>query len=570
MKNKEVASIFDRIADALEFKGEQFFRVLAYRKAARIIEELTEDIEDLNNNNKLQDIPGVGEGIAKKINEYLRTGRMKKLTEAMQGISKDLLDLLNIQNLGPKTLRLAYEKLGVRNIKDLKKVIDNGKLAEQFRMGEKKVDNIKKGIQLYEQARARIPIDVAYEISQYVINYMKKSKLINQIDASGSLRRMKETIGDIDILISGKKSQKIIAYFIKIPGVIQVLASGETKASIILGSGEHSRQVDVRVVDAKSYGAALQYFTGSKEHNVKIRSLAKEKGLKLSEYGVFKNNKYIAGKTEQDVYTAIGLPWFEPELREDRGEIESALANKLPKIIGYDDIKGDLQMHTTYSDANNTIEEMARAAIKLGYQYIAITDHSKTASYANGLTEDRLKKEWDEIEKIQKKLKGIKIFKSTEVDILSNGKLDFVDKILAQADIVVASIHQGFKHNVTERICDAIENPNVDIIAHPTGRLISRREGYDIDLEKVLEHARKYQKIMEINAYPNRLDLNDIWSKKAKEMGIKIVISTDSHSKEDLNWMRFGIGVARRAWLEKTDVVNTLSLEKFKKLFSIK
>jgi len=399
---------------------------------------------------------------------------------------------------------------------------------------------------------------------------MKKSKLINQIDASGSLRRMKETIGDIDILISGKKSQKIIAYFIKIPGVIQVLASGETKASIILGSGEHSRQVDVRVVDAKSYGAALQYFTGSKEHNVKIRSLAKEKGLKLSEYGVFKNNKYIAGKTEQDVYTAIGLPWFEPELREDRGEIESALANKLPKIIGYDDIKGDLQMHTTYSDANNTIEEMARAAIKLGYQYIAITDHSKTASYANGLTEDRLKKEWDEIEKIQKKLKGIKIFKSTEVDILSNGKLDFVDKILAQADIVVASIHQGFKHNVTERICDAIENPNVDIIAHPTGRLISRREGYDIDLEKVLEHARKYQKIMEINAYPNRLDLNDIWSKKAKEMGIKIVISTDSHSKEDLNWMRFGIGVARRAWLEKTDVVNTLSLEKFKKLFSIK
>lgn len=531
---------------------------------------MTEDIEDLNNENKLRDIPGIGEGIAKKINEYLRTGRMKKLTEAMQGISKYLLDLLNIQNLGPKTLKLAYDKLSVKNIKDLKKVIENGQLAEQFRMGEKKVENIKKGIQLYEQAQARIPIDVAFEISEHVIGYMKKAPGIKQINASGSLRRMKETIGDIDILISGKNSQKIVDYFIKIPGVIQVLASGETKASIILGSGEHSRQVDIRVVEENSYGAALQYFTGSKDHNVKIRSLAKEKGLKLSEYGVYRNKKQIAGKTEQEVYKALGLPCFPPELREDRGEIEAALANKLPKIIEYDDINGDLQMHTTYSDANNTIEEMAKAAVKLGYQYIAITDHSKTASYANGLSEDRLKKQWDEIDKIQKKFKNIKIFKSTEVDILSSGKLDFSDKILSQADIVVASIHQGFKHNVTERVCYAIENPNVDIIAHPTGRLISRREGYDINLEKVLEHARKYQKVMEINAYPNRLDLNDIWSIRAKDMGIKIVISTDGHSKEDLNWMRFGIGVARRAWLEKSDVVNTLDLEKFKKLFSIK
>jgi len=570
MKNREIAEIFDRIADALEFKGEQFFRVLAYRKAARTIEELTDAIEELNKKDKLREIPGIGEGIAKKISEYLKTGKMKKLSEAMAGISKDLLDLLNIQNLGPKTLKLAHDKLNVKNIKDLKKVVENGSLAQQFRMGEKKVDNIRKGIELYERSKERLPINFALEIAETVVQYLKKSKYVKNIAPSGSLRRMKETIGDIDILVSGKNGKKIVDYFIKMPNVIQVLASGETKGSVILKTETSAVQVDIRIVEEKSFGAALQYFTGSKEHNVKIRSLAKEKGLKVSEYGVYKNSKPIAGKTEEQVYKVLGLAWFPPEIREDRGEVEAALANKLPKLVGYRDIKGDLQMHTTYSDASNTIEEMAKAAMKLGYQYIAITDHSKAANYANGLSEERLKRQWDEINKVQAKLKGIKILKSTEVDILSSGKLDFSDKILSQADLVVASIHQGFKQHVTERFCAAIENPNVDIIAHPTGRLINKREGYDVDLEKVMDHARKYQKIMEINAYPNRLDLNDIWSKRAKDMGIKIAISTDAHGVEDLNWMRFGIGVARRAWLEKKDVINTLKLEQFKKFFSIK
>lgn len=570
MKNKEIAQIFDRIADALEFKGEQFFRVLAYRKAARIIEEMTEDVELLNKENKLREVPGIGEGIAKKINEYLTTGKIKKLTEALSGISKDLLDLLNIQNLGPKTLKLAYDKLNVKNLKDLKKVIHNGTLTKLYRMGEKKVENIKKGIMLYEQSIARIPINLALVITEIVVKYLRNAPGISRITPSGSLRRMKETIGDIDVLVSGKDGQKIVDYFIKMPGVIQVLASGNTKGSVILKTNTEPMQVDIRIVEDKSYGAALQYFTGSKEHNVKIRGLAKEKGLKLSEYGVYKGKKQIAGKTETDVYKALGLPLIPPELREDRGEVEAALVNKLPELIELPDIKGDLHIHTNYSDAANTIEEMVKTAITLGYEYIAICDHSKTASYAGGLTIDKLKRQWNEIDAIQKKYKHIKILKGTEVDILDSGRLDFSDNILNELDIVVASIHQGFKHFVTQRICDALENPNVDIIAHPTGRLISRREGYEVDLEKVLDCARKHQKILEINAYPDRLDINDIWAKKAKDMGIKIAINTDAHDINDLLWMRYGIGVARRGWLEKQNVINSLSLHKLKNLFNIK
>jgi DNA polymerase (family 10) len=563
-KNKELAQIFYRIADALEFKGEAVFRVLAYRKAARIIEELTEDIEELNEKNKLRDIPGIGEGIARKIDEYLKTGRMKKYEEAMRGIPEELLELLNIQNLGPKTLALAHKELGVKNLSDLKKVIENGSLAKLFRMGEKKVENIKKGIALYEQAQKRIPIDVATKIAELVVNYLKNAPGVKQLSPSGSLRRMKETIGDIDILVAGKDGSKIVEYFTKMPQVYQVLASGDTKGSVIIRTETETLQADIRIVDEESYGSALQYFTGSKDHNVALRSLAKEKGLKLSEYGVYRGSKKIAGRTEDEVYRVLGLKWIPPELRENRGEIEAALQDKLPQLIEYDEIKGDFQVHTINSDGSATIEEMVKEAVKRDYEYIAITDHSKSATYANGLTVDRLLKEWEEIDRLQKKYPTIKILKSTEVDILSNGKLDFPDQILKQADIVVAAVHQGFKHHVTERLCQAIEHPYVNIIAHPQGRLINKREGYEVDLEKVLEHARKYNKILEINAYPNRLDLNDLWAKRAKDLGIKIAINTDAHNPEDLSWMRFGIGIARRAWLEKNDVINTLNWRELK------
>ncbi|MEO0098746.1 MAG: DNA polymerase/3'-5' exonuclease PolX [candidate division WOR-3 bacterium] len=556
MRNKELAEIFSRIADALEFKGEMAFKVIAYRKAARVLEDLTEDIEKIAQEGKLETLPGIGEGIAKKIEEYLKTGKMKKYEEAVKGIPEGLLELLNIQNLGPKTLALAHRELGVKNLADLKRVIEDGSLKDLFGMGEKKVENIKKGIELYEQGKSRMGIDAALAIAEEVCAYLKKNPLVKSVSPSGSLRRMKETIGDIDILVTGRDGAKIIDYFTKFPKATRVLAAGETKGSIMVGWGKEAKQVDIRVVPEKTYGAALQYFTGSKAHNIKLRLLAKEKGLKISEYGVFKGEKFIAGRTEEEVYSALGLPFIPPELREDRGEIEAALANRLPKLISYHSIKGDLQVHTTYSDGNASLEEVVKMAEKIGYEYIAITDHSQSVRYAHGLDEKRLRKQIEEIMKLREKSK-VKIFTGIEVDILPDGSLDFPDSVLKELEVVVAAVHQGFKKNVTERIISAIENPYVAIIAHPSGRLISRREGYDVDLEKVLEWAKKYNKVLELNAYPDRLDLDDLHLRKAKDMGIKICINTDAHGSMDMYWMRFGIGIARRGWLEEEDVINT-------------
>uniref|UniRef100_A0A7C6A978 DNA-directed DNA polymerase n=1 Tax=candidate division WOR-3 bacterium TaxID=2052148 RepID=A0A7C6A978_UNCW3 len=565
MKNQELAFIFNRIADALEYKGELSFRIIAYRKAARALEELTEDIATIAAKGALREIPGIGEGIAKKIEEYLKTGKMKKYEEALAGIEPELLELLNIQNLGPKTLSLANKELGVKNLSDLKRVIEDGSLAKLFRMGEKKVENIKKGIEIYEETFARIPIDEALKIAEEVVAYLKKSKAVVSVEPSGSLRRMKETIGDIDLLVTGQDGAKIVNYFTKYPKVSRVLSAGDTKGSVIIGTGSEARQVDIRIVPVKSFGAALQYFTGSKAHNIKLRTLAKDKGLKVSEYGVFRGNRFIAGRTEEEVYKVLGLAWVPPELREDRGEIEAAMKNKLPDLIKLSDIKGDLQVHSNYSDGTQTIEEMAKKAQALGYEYIAITDHSQSVHYAHGLSIDRLKKQWDEIERVNNKFPKFKIIKGIEVDILTNGKLDYPDKILAQCELVIAAIHQGFKKNVTERIISALQNPYVHILAHPSGRLISKREGYDVDLEKVLEWALKYNKVLEINAYPDRLDLNDLYARKAKEMGIRLAINTDAHGLLDMEWMRYGVGQARRGWLEKKDVINTLS---YKELFS--
>ncbi len=566
MKNKELAAMFAKIADALEYKGEMPFKIIAYRKAARVLEDLTQDIELLAKEDRLREVPGIGEGIAKKIKEYLETGKMKKYEEALSGIPDGLLQLLDIQNLGPKTLALAHKELKVNNLNDLKRVIEDGSLAKLFRMGKKKVENIKKGIELFEQTRERIPLNEALAISDELVEYLKKNPHIKQIQPSGSLRRMKETIGDIDILVTGKKGGEVVEYFTKFPRTSRVLVAGDTKGSIIVGRGAEARQVDIRIVPEKSFGAALQYFTGSKAHNIKLRTMARERGLKISEYGVFKGNRQIAGRTEEEVYATLGLPLIPPELREDRGEVEAALKGKLPKLIELSDIRGDLHIHSTHSDGNSTIEELVKYAKSLGYEYIAICDHSKSAKYAGGLTEDELKKEMEEIDKLNEKLKGIRVLKGIEVDILKDGRLDYSDKILEKLDIVVAAIHQSFKYKVTERICRAIENPNVDIIAHPTGRLISKREGYEVDIEMVMEWAKRYNKILELNAYYDRLDLNEIYLRKAKEMGIRISIGSDAHGALDLNWMRFGVGIARRGWLEKSDVINTLPFQRLKKI----
>ncbi|MEO0161735.1 MAG: DNA polymerase/3'-5' exonuclease PolX [candidate division WOR-3 bacterium] len=566
-KNKEIAQIFNQIADALEYKGENVFRVVAYRKAARVLEELTEDIEELLRSGRLKSLPGIGQGMAEKIEEYIKTGKMQKYIEATRGIPPSLLELLNIQNLGPKTLALAHKNLGVKNLEDLKRVIADGSLAKLPQMGEKKVENIKKGIELYERSHERLSIALAESVASSVVDYLKKNAPILQISPAGSLRRWKETIGDIDILVTGKDHKKIVEVFTKYPEAEEIIAAGETKSSILV---QGSIQVDIRIVDKKSYGAALQYFTGSKAHNVKLRGIAVSKKWKLNEYGLFEGEKIIAGEDEVEVYKKLGLQWIPPELREDRGEVEQALKNQLPKLVELSDIKGDLQMHSNYSDSSATIEQLAIAAQRMGYEYILITDHSRSAKYAHGLEIDRLYKQWEEIDELNKRFKNFRILKGIEVDILPDGKLDYPDKILKELDMVVASIHQGFTKNVTERICAAMENPYVDIIGHPTGRLISKREGYTVDIEKVIKKAAETNTFLECNAYPDRLDLNDVNLKRCKELGVKVSIGTDAHGVEELSWMKFGVATCRRGWLEKDDVINTYPLERLLRLRKIK
>jgi DNA polymerase (family 10) len=563
-KNKELAAIFSRIADAMEIKGETGFKVTAYRKVSRILEDLTEDIEIVAKKDQLQSLTGIGSGIAQKIEEYLHTGKMKKYQEVLSGIPESLLNLINIQGLGAKTIHLAYKELGVKNLNDLKKTIQDSSLARLHGMGGKKVENIKKGIKIYEHAQERIPIFEAVTVAGEVTEYLKKSPHITRISSAGSLRRMRETVGDIDILATGKEGEKILAYFASMPGVQRVLASGRTKASVFISVGKIERQVDLRVVDETSYGAALQYFTGSMAHNIKIRRLAREKGLKVSEYGVFKDKDKIAGADEEEVYKALGLSFIPPEMREDRGEIGLSLEGRLPQVVGYNDIKGDLHVHSQYSDGIMTIKEIADTAREIGYEYIAVCDHSQSVRYANGLTPERLSQQIKEIDRLNQKLKGVKILKGTEVDILQDGKLDFPDEILKELDFVVAAVHTGFKKTVTRRMLQAMENPYVNVIAHPTGRLISRREGYEVDIDKIFEGAKRTDTALELNAYYDRLDLNEFYLKKAKDFKVKISIGTDTHAADGLQMMQFGVGIARRAWLEKSDILNCWSYKKIK------
>ncbi|MCX5800052.1 MAG: DNA polymerase/3'-5' exonuclease PolX [Candidatus Eisenbacteria bacterium] len=559
MKNRTIAEMFDRIADILEFKGELPFRVLAYRKASRVIQDLRDNIESIWKEGKLEEIPGIGEGMAKKIGEYLSTGKMAKFEEVTKSVPSSLIDLLGIQGLGPKTLSLAYKKLKVKNLLDLKRVIADGSLAKLPRMGDKKVENLTKGIQLFEASHERMSLGIALPVAEHVIEELKKATKVSRISTAGSLRRLKETIGDIDILCEGTDGEKIIEEFTSLPSAERVLARGETRGSIIVEGGV---QVDLRVVAPASYGAALQYFTGSKDHNVKLREIARRKGLKINEYGVFRGERRIAGKNEEDVYKAVGLPAMPPELREDRGEIEAAAEGKLPELVTRSDIRGDLHVHSVYSDGSDSIATIAEKALSMGYGFIAICDHSKSASYAGGINETTLLKQIAEIKKVNSRLKGrgFRLLAGIEVDIKADGSLDFSDEILEKLDVVVASIHSGFKQRVTERIVSAMQNPHVHIIGHPTGRLISRREGYELDLDRVMEAARDTRTALEINAYYDRLDLSDIGSRKAKESGVTLAIGTDSHSIAHLEFIKFGLAVARRGWLEKADLLNTFGV----------
>lgn len=559
MKNQELARIFERIADALELKGETGFRILAYRRAARALIELAEDVAELDAAGKLEEVPGIGSGIARKIHEYLETGRMRRYDEAIKDLPAGLFRLLDIRGMGPKTVRLMYDKLGVKDTDDLKRVIADGSLAGLPGMGDKRVSSIQNSIKTGEASGERMYLDEAFELADSVISYMKSEPHVRHATYGGSLRRGNETIGDIDVLATGSHAESIVRHFLGHPQVRQELGAGSTKASALFETRGRQKQVDLRVVEDAVYGAALQYFTGSKDHNVALRTMAQKKGLKISEYGVFRGEKRIAGRTEQEVYAAVGLPVMEPELRENRGELEAAAAGNLPRLVTLARIKSDLHVHTSLSDGAASFEEMVRAARARGYTHLAIADHSVSAHYAGGLAESALLRHCDRVDRFNARSRSFKVLKASEVDITIEGRMDYPESVLERLDLVIGSIHQGFKKNATERMCSALENPLVHCIAHPSGRLIGQRSGYDIDLEKVIEVAAKHRKILEINSFYARLDLSDIWARKAMAAGVKLAVNTDAHGVPDLEWMRYGVITARRAWLEKKDVVNCLT-----------
>jgi DNA polymerase (family X) len=564
MKNKLIAKIFKDIADILEIKGENRFRIHAYERASRNIESLPDDVEILIKEGTLKDVDGIGKDLEEKIKEIASTGKLEYLEELKKDIPGGLVEMLNVPGIGPKTAKLLYEKLDIQDVVMLERMAHAGKIRELEGLGEKTEENILAGIELFKKSRDRLDLKIAMDAANSFVDKFKKFKEVKKINYAGSLRRMKESVRDIDILISSDKPEKAIDFFTTLPSVKSVTAKGPLKSSVIT---KDNIQVDVRVSDEASYGAALMYFTGSKEHNIKLRQLAIKNGLKLNEYGIFKGEKRIAGKTEKDMYEALGISYIEPELREDRGEIEAGLNNSLPDLVELKDIKGDLHMHSTWSDGGSSIEEMVIKSVELGYEYIAITDHSQGLKIAGGLNSRELNLKRKDIERLNKKYKNIKILFGSEVDIDSNGNLDYPDEILKEMDIVIGAIHAGFKQSkeaVTKRIIKACQNKYVSIIAHPTGRLWGSRDAYDIDFTEVFKAAKDTNTALEINSYPARLDLNDINSRMAKEAGVKIVINTDSHLAEHLSMMKFGVSVARRAWLEKKDVLNTAPLSKLK------
>ena len=561
MKNREIASIFEKMADILELIDDNPFKINAYIKAARILNDLPTDIEEIAQSCELQKIPGIGKGTAEKIIEYLETGRINKFEQLRQDTSKELIALLGIPSLGPKTVALLHNEFKINNLEDLKQVIADGRITHLPGMGEKKIENIMRGIELYALSKERMLLSEALNTARETIKQLKKSIDITMIEAAGSLRRGKETIGDIDILATGKKGREIIDVFVHLPLANDILAHGDTKGSIVTTTGT---QLDLRVVGKDSFGAALQYFTGSKSHNIRLREIAKREHLKINEYGIFSAKKKIGGKREKDIYTTLHMDWIPPELREDRGEIEAALNHALPSLLNNSDIKGDLHVHSTYSDGAHSLEEIARKAKEMGYQYIAITDHSQSLKIAKGLSEAQLREKIAEGKRINKKLSGITILIGTEVDIKNDGTLDYPDTLLKQLDLVIGAIHSGFKQKreqITKRIVTAMKNPYLHIIAHPTGRLLGEREPYDLDINQVIEMAGKTGTALEINAYTERLDLDDINCMKAKQKGVKLAIGTDAHHVDQLWMMELGVTVARRGWLEARDVLNTLPAE---------
>jgi DNA polymerase (family 10) len=568
MTNVEIAAAFDQVADLLEFQGANPFRVRAYRQAARVLGDLPEQVEQIlaDPERKLTDIEGIGKDLAEKIATLQATGTLPMLEELRAQVPESVLAILRVPGLGPKRAAALFHELHVATLDELREACQQHRVRELKGFGEKTETAILGGLEIAAQAGLRTCWADAEQIVHELLAHLDGCPATERREVAGSYRRGKETVGDLDILVVARQTAGAMDCLAAFPGVAAVLARGETKMSVRLGSG---MQVDLRVVPEESFGAALQYFTGSKAHNVVLRGMAKGRGLKINEYGVFRGEQRIAGATEEEVYAALGLPWIPPELREARQEFEQAAAGTLPELIEVDQIRGDLHAHSTWTDGMATIEEMAQAAQERGLKYLAITDHSKRVTMAGGLDAGRLRRQWAEIDKINAKLRGFTLLKGVEVDILERGGLDLPDDVLAEADWVVASVHYGQRQpreQITRRVIGALENPYVRVIGHPTGRLINERKAYEIDLDAVLRAARDQGKMMELNAHPRRLDLDDVACGMARNYGVPIVISTDAHSINGLDAMRYGVLQARRGGLTKKDVANTRTWAQLKKL----
>ncbi|QDS99030.1 DNA polymerase/3'-5' exonuclease PolX [Adhaeretor mobilis] len=571
MTNRDIAAIFDRIADLLEFQSANPFRVRAYRNGARKIGDLNEPLSaTAESDGGLTSIDGIGKDLAEKIATLLKTGSLPMLDDLLADIPATVLAILRVPGLGPKRAAIIHNELGVNSLEELRKACESQQVRDLKGFGTKTEQTILKGIDIAAQADVRTKWAKADVVAQELLKHMQGIAGVRRMQMAGSYRRGRETVGDLDLLIDADDGGAAMTRFGEFPSVKEVIVRGGTKMSVRLDSG---LQVDLRVVPERSFGAALQYFTGSKDHNVEIRSRAKQRGMKVNEWGVFKvegeEETYLAGATEEEIYATLDLPWFPPEIREARREFELAEAGPLPKLIKLEDIRGDLHMHTNASDGKATLEEMAEAAIDRGLEYIAITDHSQRVSMANGLDGKRLLNQWKAVDKLNDQLAEITLLKGIECDILEAGGMDLPDEVLAQADWVIASVHYGQnqpREKITERILGALENPYVDIVAHPTGRLINRRERYEVDIEAVFAAAAKHKKMLELNANPARLDLDDVHCAAAKRHGVPIVISTDAHHTGGLDVMRYGILQARRAGLTANDVANTRTFAKFKKL----
>ncbi len=572
--NHEIGKIISKLADLLDISGENQFKVRAYRNAAQSISNSSQSIPDMIKQGKdISKIPGIGKSIAEKVKEYIETGHIKRLDDVEKKVPGELTEMIKMTQLGPSRVKSLYKELKIKNINDLEEAAKKNKIKNLEGFGQKTQDNILKEIQRYKKEgdqKKRLKWVFAEEITNDYINYLTKHKDVKNISPAGSYRRKKETVGDMDILITCNDTGKVMDHFVKYDEVRNVIAKGKTKSSVLLKSG---LQVDLRAVPEESYGAALLYFTGSKAHNVAIRGIARDQNYKLNEYGIYKSEKRVAGKTENEMYKAIGLRYIEPELREDRGEIQASRKIKLPALVAPEDIKGDLQTHTNETDGRYSLEEMVNAARKIGYSYYAVTDHSKRVTVAKGMDEKRLRKQMEAIDKLNDTLDDITVLKSIEVDILEDGTLDLPDSVLKELDFVLCSVHYNTRlpeKKQTDRIIRAMDNPYFNILAHPTGRLIGERESYAMNMEKILKAAKERGCYLEINAAPQRLDLNEFHAKLAKDTGVKLSISTDAHSIDNLNNMRYGVYQARRGWLEKDDVINTKSWKELKQLIKRK